>query len=293
MQRFQTARRLVGAMHVLAWSTSLLALVGCVSPHLAGRPDGKSGATVAVLTADTFFPPLIVVRNAAPPLSAFGDILAIFIEGDGRAWATATSAAMDPTPRRAPMLELMRSTPLDAVYLGRPCYWTGTFVAPCAPKYWTSHRFSDEVVTAMTHAVRQLRGDVDRPLLLVGHSGGGTLAVLVAARLSGEVSVVTFGAVLDHEAWTTRHRVSTLSGSLNPARLAADMGNFSELHVFASRDETVRVADNQRYLNARGGRPHTIIDGDHLCCWAAWWQTQRVTTFSGVRDKHEEFRGEQ
>ena len=145
----------------------------------------------------------------------------------------------------------------------------------------------------MTDAVRQLRRDAAEPLLLVGHSGGGALAVLIAARLSGKVSVVTFGAVLDHKAWTDRHRVSPLSGSLNPAQLTNDTRNFSELHVFASRDETVRVEDNQRYLNARGGRPYVIIEGDHLCCWAAWWKTQGMTALNGMRDERENFRGEQ
>lgn len=191
------------------------------------------------------------------------------------------------------MLDLMRASGLDAAYLGRPCYWINTFVAPCAPAYWTSHRFADEVVSTMTHAVRKLRGDADRPLVLVGHSGGGTLAVLIAARLSGKVGVVTFGAVLDHEAWTARHGASPLSGSLNPAQLAGDVSNFYELHVFATRDATVRVEDNQRYLNSRGGRPYTIIEGDHVCCWAEWWQTQGVTALNDLRNKREYFRGKQ
>ena len=235
------------------------------------------------LGSGAFFERLVLVRQAAVAKTVGDSPLVIFIEGDGVAWITSTQAAVDPTPRRTPMLNLMSTSGVNAAYLGRPCYWINTFLAPCAPAYWTSHRFSEEVVSTMTDAVRQLRRDASQPLLLVGHSGGGTLAVLIAARLSGKVSVVTFGAVLDHEAWTARHGVSPLSGSLNPARLMNDMRNFSELHVFASRDETVRVADNHNYLNAPGGRPYTVIEGDHLCCWAAWWNTQGMTALNGVR----------
>jgi predicted alpha/beta hydrolase family esterase len=268
----------------------LTGTAGCASNSVTGT---GSGGIALHIRAGSVFSTLMAVHNRTTLSKPNDGQLIVFIEGDGRAWVTATSAAVDPTPRSTPMLDLMRTSNVDAVYLGRPCYWINTFVAPCAPKYWTSHRFSDEVVTAMTVAVRQLRSDAERPVLLVGHSGGGTLAVLIAARLSGEVGVITFGAVLDHAAWTTRHGVSALSGSLNPAQMTANMRSFSELHVFATRDETVRVADSQSYLNARGGRPYTTIEGDHLCCWAEWWQTQGMTALSKLRDTHENSRGKQ
>lgn len=279
--RVGAGRRLLGCSScALALGLAALGLVGCVSPDSRAR---RLSEDVRYVAAGPLFKSLLAIRSPLTGNPQTNEPLAIFIEGDGLAWTTGSQPAVDPTPRNIPMLHLMRSSGMDAVYLGRPCYWIGMFDAPCEPTYWTSHRFSDDVVAAMTYAVNDLRGEVVRDVVLVGHSGGGTLAVLIAQRLPGTVSVITFGAVLDHAAWTSRHRVSPLSGSLNPAALQRRSVNLSEMHVFASRDETVHIADNTRYLNAEGGRLFSLIEGDHLCCWTDWWRASAATVLSDMR----------
>jgi pimeloyl-ACP methyl ester carboxylesterase len=279
--RVGAGRRLPGcSSHVLVLGLAALGLVGCVLPDSRVR---RLGEDMRYVPAGPVFKSLLAIRNPITRDQQTGEPLAIFIEGDGLAWTTGSQPAVDPTPRNIPMLHLMRSSGMDAVYLGRPCYWVGMFDAPCGPAYWTSHRFSTDVVAAMTYAVNDLRGEATRDVVLVGHSGGGTLAILIGQRLPGNISVITFGAVLDHEAWTSRHRVSPLSGSLNPAALQHRSVNLSEMHVFASRDETVHIADNTRYLNADGGRSFSLIEGDHLCCWTDWWRARAATVLSDMR----------
>jgi pimeloyl-ACP methyl ester carboxylesterase len=63
-------------------------------------------------------------------------------------------------------------------------------------------------------------------LTLVGYSGGGTIAVLLAARRSDVAEVITVAANLDVGYWTQRDGLSPLTGSLDPA------GGNPRLHPF-------------------------------------------------------------
>lgn len=53
-------------------------------------------------------------------------------------------------------------------------------------------------------------------LILVGYSGIGTIAAVLAARRHDVSLPVTFTASLDTEFWIKYHQVSPLDGSLKP-----------------------------------------------------------------------------
>lgn len=134
------------------------------------------------------------VRTDAFVLTAFARItradqpLTVYIEGDGLAWVSRTEPSADPTPRKATGLALAAADPApNVVYLARPCQFTPMAQNPrCAAPYWTSKRFAPEVVASMSEAVSRFAAKVPgQPIHLVGYSGGGAVAVLVAAQRRG------------------------------------------------------------------------------------------------------------
>ncbi len=199
--------------------------------------------------------------------------LHIYIEGDGRPWRTPKQIAPDPTAIKAPMLQAMLADPHRAVLLGRPCYYQ-VADASCEGRWWTSHRYSTEVVGSMATLVEHLAQKhltAQEPLWLIGHSGGGTLAVLIGARLQRPVTVVTLAANLDTVAWAEHHGFSPLFGSLNPLTDNPRNRHLREMHWYGSSDNNVHAAWSLHYCAQR--RVDCVAyDGDHTS-WLEHWPT--------------------
>jgi hypothetical protein len=199
-----------------------------------------------------------------------GRPLHVYIDGDGVPWGF-DAPSPEPTPRDRLVLELMRRDQGPAVYLGRPCYHGLAGRPPCTPEAWTAARYSEAVVTSMAAAVESaVRAAKATHTVLLGYSGGGTLAVLVAARSRSAVGVVTVAANLDVEAWAAHHGYVPLTGSLNPARQPALPAALYQRHYIGGRDTVVPLA-----LALRGPVPpdtlRVIPDFDHRCCWETIW----------------------
>ena len=203
--------------------------------------------------------------------------LTVYIEGDGLAWISRTEPSADPTPRRATALALAAADPApNVVYLARPCQFTPMALNPlCAVPYWTSKRFAPEVVASMNEAVSRFAAKVPgQPVHLVGYSGGGAVAVLVAARRADIASIRTVAGNLDTEFINRLHDVSAMPESLNPIDAAPRVAMVPQLH-FSGADDTVVPPDvAQRFVRATGGRcaQANIVPGlDHSGDWAGQW----------------------
>lgn len=238
-------------------------LVGCATPverfdarvHAAGlAPRVVKGAT---------FDHLVVEKPGD------GSALHVYIEGDGTPWQTLDIPSNDPTPRTPVAFELMLRDQNRAIYLGRPCYF-GVRGQRCEVLAWTHERYSDRVVQSMASALSAARSS-GTPVVLIGHSGGGVVAVLLARRIDDVEAVVTIGANLDVAAWAALHRYAPLSGSLDPAGLPPAMAPQEQHHV-GSADRVVPAAQLRAYAR---GRPNVEIvewEGfDHVCCWSDVW----------------------
>ena len=197
------------------------------------------------------------------------DYQVVFIEGDGRPWnAAGTAPSRDPTPRDALAFDLLLATPVEGFYVTRPCYFD-TWSEACSADTWTSGRYSQAVVTSLAEAVR-VTADTERPLMLVGYSGGGTLAILVAQELEDVHGVVIVAGVVDTDAWTGHHGYEPLSQSINPAILEFES---RQLHLHGT-DDTVVPLETIRGVVARW--PNAALREfnafDHVCCWRRDWQ---------------------
>lgn len=205
------------------------------------------------------------------PTRTTGRTLHVYLDGDGVPWLGGYPA-VDPTPRDPLVLDLLATDIAPAVYLGRPCYH-GLGATSCSPALWTSARYSEAVVSSMAAAARRVIADRGAERVVwFGYSGGGALAVLLAARVPATVAVVTIAANLDVDAWADQQKSSRLEGSLNPARQPPLSSRVRQRHYVGGRDQTVPV-EVARLGVAPGADVIVVPDFDHRCCWAALWPT--------------------
>jgi predicted esterase len=212
-----------------------------------------------------------------PELISGNDRLSIYIEGDGFAWVNASRPSSDPTPINPVALQLALAHPKGNVaYLARPCQYTQVMLSACNPHYWQDERFAEQVVAAENQAVEQLKQlfAADK-LTLIGYSGGGAVAVLLAARRADVDTLVTVGGNLDHQLWTSQKHLSPLLGSLNPADYVDKLQRVNQWHFTGSEDEIMPTVIARTFA-ARfpaAKRPQIIeIPGyQHNCCWVENW----------------------
>lgn len=203
--------------------------------------------------------------------------LTIYLEGDGLAWISSTQVSSDPTPRDPLALRLALTQPEGgAAYLARPCQYGDAEASLCPSRYWTSHRFAPEVIAATDRAIDDLKQRFGaRRLTLVGYSGGGTVAALVAARRSDVERLVTVAGNLDTDAWTTYQRVQPLVGSLNPVNQIAALRGIPQWHFVGATDDNITPALVQGFASRfpAGQRPIVRVEPafDHRCCWVEHW----------------------
>ena len=170
-------------------------------------------------------------------------------------------------------LELAVSTPASVLYLGRPCYLQITHPPECSERLWTSQRYSSDVVASMSAAAGAFISEHHfKRVLLVGYSGGGALAVLMARRMPDIGGVVTIAGNLDPDAWTTLHGYLPLEGSLNPSLEPPLPAGLKQWYLVGERDKNVPPAVTARYFERI---PHERVWSyarfDHACCWADEW----------------------
>ncbi len=230
------------------------------------RPDFQAPANSLVMNAQ--FKHLTFFQEGK------GERLHVYIEGDGRPFQNRFLIAKDPSPQNPLMLSLMRQDKSSSFYLGRPCYFTKNMAAmddaQCTPKFWTSARYSEEVVNSMIAALRQhISTHPHHGISLIGHSGGGTLAVLMAARMPEVDQVVTLAGNLDIKAWADLHHYTPLKHSLNPADL--NLIHARQLHFVGDKDDNIPPSLSKTWLKSMGQSMHLIKDADHNCCWLMHW----------------------
>ncbi len=169
-----------------------------------------------------------------------GNLLHVYIEGDGLAYHNRTRPSDDPTPPDPVAFRLARSHPGSApvLYLARPCQFvrdedrTG-----CRRNDWTAGRMSERTLRAVDTALDQAKAatGVSR-LALYGFSGGGGMAALLAQRRDDVSFLATVAGNLDHVYWTRYLKVAPLAQSLNPANGVLKTAHIPQLHVTGGAD---------------------------------------------------------
>jgi len=199
--------------------------------------------------------------------------ITVYIEGDGFAWLDSRTPSADPTPRDPLGLRLALAQPGgNAAYLGRPCQYVHSKPQNCPARYWTEARLSPEVVVATNQAIDVLMAKYGASrLTLVGYSGGGAVAALIASRRNDVDQLITVAGNLDHRAWTNHHRVQPLDGSLNPADEVDKLLNVDQWHLVGSEDRVIPPslvkAFTERFPSSRRPVVEDMVGFDHQFCW--------------------------
>lgn len=207
-----------------------------------------------------------------------GADLVVYIEGDGLAWINRAQLSDDPTPTDPVALRLAaRDDASTVLYLARPCQYAAlTGQQACDPKYWSSARYGAEMVDAMDRAISDVATTAGKSRLeLVGYSGGGVIATLLAARRADVARVVSVAANLDVAFWTDYQKVSPLLQSLNPADFADRLARTPQVIFVGGRDDIVPTAVIEHYTQQFSpAAPIKLValpDNTHDCCWAEKW----------------------
>ncbi len=258
---------------ILLWMSVILS-AGCMNAHTrheqADNIVNNTGFVHEVFTTGQFN--ITTYRKLG---STDDNLLAVYIEGDGYAFYRKGRQSSDPTPRSPVGLELaVRDLHPSVLYIARPCqYLPSNQLQNCDARYWSTHRYSEEAVTAINEIIDKAAPGYHR-IGLIGYSGGGTIATLLAARRNDIAWLVTVTANLDHKLWTRLHGVTPLSGSLNAADYAGKIAELPQLHLAGEKDRTVPLSVIQSYMSRAAAdevRLEIIPGYDHKCCWVRDW----------------------
>jgi pimeloyl-ACP methyl ester carboxylesterase len=169
-------------------------------------------------------------------------------------------ASLDPSP--------------NILYLARPCQFTRND-SQCRTAYWTDRRYAPEVIASIDEAIdTALRGQ-HGGLHLVGYSGGGAVAALIAARRGDVLSLRTVAGNLDHVRLNRHHGVSAMPESLNPIDFAPRLAGLPQTHFTSETDQTVPPAIAEAFVAALGSPRCAsvvrVLDTTHAQGWQDHW----------------------
>ncbi|MBF0166818.1 MAG: alpha/beta hydrolase [Alphaproteobacteria bacterium] len=198
----------------------------------------------------------------------------VYIEGDGFAYVNRWQPAIDPSPINPVALRLAAvDTSANIAWVARPCQYVmlAQIQDDCPQQYWTTHRMSPDVVAALGDALSKIAkgGKIE----LVGYSGGGAAAVLLAARRSDVINLRTVAGNLDLEAFARYHKLAPMRNSLDANSVADRVRHLPQLHFVGGKDEVVPPELQYTFINRIGeaGESVTVASADHHKGWGEAW----------------------
>ncbi|MBX2808681.1 MAG: alpha/beta hydrolase [Cellvibrionaceae bacterium] len=240
----------------------------CVSAVARLDKTARQSGLTPLIFSNNLIPLKGYINHLSSPLGT----VYIYLEGDGKPWER-YRPAQNPNTRQPTSLPLMLSTKRDALYLFRPCYGWQVMPDRCEPSMWTSARYSQKVVDLLDGAINQHKAQYEtKRYIIVGHSGGATLALLLASTRPDVSAVISVAGNLDHRAWTHYFNYLPLSASLAlPPRHTFP---YQQQHWYlVGEADTVVPAAIQ--LKAIESHEHNFIkrysDYGHQCCWQIIW----------------------
>lgn len=202
--------------------------------------------------------------------------VSIYIEGDGLSWLTRTRISKNPTPLNPLALKLMvKDTSTSKIYLARVCQYTNDI--RCSNKYWTSHRFSKEVVNSYDEffSILKIKNPRIKDFIVYGYSGGAAISLLLASKRNDIKKLVTIAGNIDTEFWTNYHNIAALYGSLNPVDFTKNLKGIKQVHLIGAKDKIINEKVFQSYLQKtiykREITFHIFSDFTHSKGWIENW----------------------
>lgn len=159
----------------------------------------------------------------------------IYIEGDGYSFNSKGYPTTNPTPKNRLVRDLAFNDPNDnVIYIARPCQFVKD--PTCEEKYWTTARFSKEVIESIKQTISTFTNK-QQDIILIGYSGGAQIAGLLSQQIKIK-KIITIAGVLDNRAWTNYHKIKPLTESLNFI-YTNNSPNFQQVHFVGEKDRVV------------------------------------------------------
>ncbi|OCT20757.1 alpha/beta hydrolase [Pseudomonas putida] len=275
------------------WGRGVLAVVGalvlaaCQSPREAlEHRAAEYGREVQVLALGSF--PLLIVAPARMPAA---NVLRVYLEGDGHAWVTPAQPSLDPTPRQTLVVDLAMQDPTPSFYMARPCQFVS--VPGCTPALWASRRFSPEVLGALGRALDDVKSRYgNQGFELVGYSGGGALALLLAGLREDVRQVQTLAGNLSPAEWARMLELTPLEGSLEPLQYRERLARIPQRHLLGADDRQVPAGVAAFYARQLGearclelvSLPGVTHEWGWQQAWSSWRQRPLACAPVGLKD---------
>lgn len=203
----------------------------------------------------------------------------IYIEGDGD-----TDADYDGTPANPVGLHLAsRDNAENLGWIGRPCQFQEVpDDKKCAPKNWSTDRFSPEIIAAYNEILDEMVKRYDlKGINLIGYDGGANIAAAIAAERSDVLTLRTVAGDLTPDMLppntTKKSPAKTRLGQNNvrAGNVAPQISGLPQRHFIGGLDEITPQANYRAFRSKMGetGCIHETIvpDADHTRGWVEKW----------------------
>ena len=168
--------------------------------------------------------------------------MVVYIEGDGMAWISRDQLSSNPTPVQPIALKLASiDTNVNVLYIARPCqYLWPQKMNRCSSRYWSDKRGSEEVISSINQAISIVKQKQNiSSIRLIGYSGGGGIAALIADRRADVNEFVSVSGNLNYKLFTQTHDLSPMNRSIDPITVANQIGLIPQIHYVGADDKII------------------------------------------------------
>jgi hypothetical protein len=202
----------------------------------------------------------------------------IYIEGDGQATYLNRNISEDPTPDNPVALHLAsRDNADNLVYISRPCMFKESpDVEKCSDKFWSTRRFSPEVIAAYNEALDEikLRYDITE-FNIIGYDGGANIAAALVASRKDIASLRTVAGDLNPDMVMARTEQQIDPDSIKANVIAPNLAGTPQHHFVGIGDEVAPASVYHSFRQAMGESEcvhYTVVqDADHERGWVEKW----------------------
>lgn len=132
----------------------------------------------------------------------------------------------------------------------------------------------EDVIAALNNAIEQAKKFCGATrLCLIGFSGGGGCAALIAARRTDVIFLGSVAGNLNMNAWTQKHNLSPLNLSIDPITVAPKVCKIPQRH-YSSYNDSVMPPDLSATFCKSTGQPEacqTVPELKHGGDWPSVW----------------------
>ncbi|MFA4995450.1 MAG: hypothetical protein WC521_09150 [Bdellovibrionales bacterium] len=266
----------------------LVSLQGCStsSPGDAFLDAAESTFERQEITAGTFRLTVFSrIQDANQPIT-------VYIEGDVRGWTPMAALGVDATPDEYLGLRLATLDPTkNVVVISHPCQFNINDPA-CHNKTWKNGRLATQIYDSINRALDYVVSVIPRSRLnLVGYSGGGAIAAVMAARRRDVVSLRTIAGNLDPDGNGRTHSAVPQYDYIDPMEGAPRLSMLPQEHFVGENDALVPSFLTGNFVRAVGQnicvKITPIADATHKTGWEEAWKdnVERLPTCAALPRK--------